>query len=309
MTLTSYNVDIRVKRVQGPELGHKGQLIMVQTPTSSFPVRDVTFELPEGIPRRWHSDRAAVTVFFNNLSTLFPEGERFFIRSVARYRRRIDDPQLLAEVRAFSSQEGVHTREHELYNAMLRSHGYDVDGLERSIRRLLRLPRLTGRYASRVSLAVTVALEHWTAMLGHFVLEDDSIMDGAHPQMAALWRWHAAEECEHKAVAFDVYEAIGGGYALRASVMLLASLIFWLRVGRQQWLLMREDGLALDFREWIDLGRFLLVEQRALGRLLPIWASFFRPSFHPWQLDDAHLLDRWRTGPANALIYKRRVPA
>ncbi len=275
----------------------------------SFPVRDVTFGLPGDVPRHWHGDRAAVTLFFNNLSVLFPEGERFFIRSVSRYRKRLDDPELLAEVRAFSRQEGVHTREHEAYNAMLRAQGYDVDGLERGVKRLLWLPRLTGRRAERVSLAVTVALEHWTAMLAHFVLEDDSIMDGAHPSMAALWRWHAAEECEHKSVAFDVYEAVGGGHRLRIWAMLLASALFWTRVIQQQWHFMRRDGIALDLREWVDLGRFLFVEQRALRRLLPIWASFFRRDFHPWQLDDAHLLDRWRDGAANELTYKKRVPA
>lgn len=277
--------------------------------SASFPVRDVTFGLPGDVPKHWHGDRAAVTLFFNNLSVLFPEGERFFIRSVSRYRRQLDDAELLAEVRSFSSQEGIHTREHEAYNAMLRAQGYDVDRLERGVRRLLRLPRLIRRRADLVSLAVTVALEHWTAMLGHFVLEDDSIMDGADPRMAALWRWHAAEECEHKSVAFDVYRAVGGGYRLRCSVMLVASALFWTRVLRQQWHFMRRDGIVLNLREWADLARFLFVEQAVLRRLWPIWTSFFRRDFHPWQLDDAELLDRWRDDAANKLAYKKRLPA
>lgn len=276
---------------------------------ASFPVRDVSFELDEQVPRYWHGDRAAVTVFFNNLSTLFPEGERFFIKSVSRYRGEIDDAELLAEIRAFSRQEGVHTREHESYNAMLRRQGYDVDGFERRIKRLLGLPRLAGPLRDRACLAVTVALEHWTAMFAHFVLEDDSIMSGAHPAMAALWRWHAAEECEHKAVAFDVYERTGGGYLLRCALMLLVTAIFWGRVAKQQCLMMARDRMLFNMREWRDVCRFLFLEQKIVSRLGPIWFSFFRPSFHPWKLDDAHLLERWGDQFAVDLTYRRRANA
>lgn len=271
----------------------------------SFPVRDLAFDFSV-VPKRWHSDRAAVSVLFNNLSILFPFGERFFIRSVAHYRRGVDDPGLLADVKAFTAQEAIHTREHEAYNQMLRDHGYDVDGLERGVDRLLSIPkRLHGSRAPIVNLAVTVALEHWTASLGHSILEHDSLLDGADPQMAAMWRWHAAEECEHKSVAIDVYEgAARGGYWTRVLIMLLTTLLFWGRIVRQQWSLMRADGIAFSIREWLDLGRFLFVEQKTVRRLLPLWLSFFRRDFHPWELDDSQLLQRWRTRaepPATAL--------
>ena len=261
----------------------------------SFPVRDLAFDFST-VPKRWHSDRAAVSLLFNNLSILFPLGERFFIRSVGHYRRAIDNPMLVADVKAFTSQEAVHTREHEAYNQMLRNHGHDVDRLEEGVDRLLSIPRrVHGEKAPIVNLAVTVALEHWTATLGHFILDDDSILAGADPQMAAMWRWHAAEECEHKSVALDVYEgAARGGYGVRVLVMLLVTLLFWGRVVRQQWALMRADGIAFSLVEWMDLARFLFVEQRSVRRLLPPWLSFFRRDFHPWQLDDAQLLQRWR---------------
>lgn len=269
---------------------------------AEFAVRDVVFELDDTVPRYWHGQRRAVTVFFNNLSTLFPLGERFFIKSVAHYRPQVaDDPQLVAEVRAFTSQEAIHTREHEDYNRMLRRQGYDVEGLERGIARLLRLPRLSGAFRHRVSLSATTALEHWTALLGHFVLSDGSrVLDGADPRLAALWRWHAAEECEHKSVAFDVYAKTGGRYSVRAVIMLITSLIFWARILHQQWLMMRTDGIHWSAAEWRDLGRFLFFEQR-VHRLLPHWFAYFNPWFHPWQLDDRALLERWRRDHATAL--------
>ena len=41
------------------------------------------------------------------------------------------------------------------------------------------------------------------------------LLEGAHPAMVALWKWHAAEENEHKNVAFDVYKAAGGSAVYR----------------------------------------------------------------------------------------------
>ena len=281
---------------------------MSESNQADFSVRDVAFDLDDSVPRYWHGQRRAVTIFFNNLSTLFPLGERFFIKSVARYREQVaDDPQLLAEVRAFTSQEAIHTREHEAYNDMLRRQGYDVDGLERGVAALLRLPQRSGRLRHRICLAVTTALEHWTALLGHFVLaEGSNALADADPRMAALWRWHAAEECEHKAVAFDVYMRTGGGLVVRLLTMIFTSLIFWGRIVQQQRLMMRADGIAWSFAEWRDLGRFLFVEQRVL-RMVPLWVAYFSPWFHPWQLDDSALLQRWRSEHADTLAYRKRT--
>ncbi len=276
--------------------------------TSAFPVRDATFPFA-AVPRYWHGGRRAVTIFFNNLSTLFPLGERFFIRSVARYRKQLDNDKLRAEVRAFTRQEASHTREHEAYNEMLRGHGYDVDNLERGIAALLRLPTLAGPLRDRVCLAATCGLEHWTGLLGHFVLADESVLADADPTMAALWRWHAAEECEHKSVAFDVYRQTGGGYVVRTAIMLLASGLFWARVLQQQWKLMRTDGIHLNVREWLDLARFLVVEQKIILRLLPLWLSYFRPRFHPEDVDDHALITNWQTEHAPDLTYRERATA
>ncbi|MCA9562993.1 MAG: metal-dependent hydrolase, partial [Myxococcales bacterium] len=148
---------------------------MTTTEVSGFPVRDVEFSVGDHTPRYWHSGRRAVTLFFNNLSTLFPHGERFFIRSVAKYRKQVRDPSLLSEVKAFTSQEAIHTREHQAYNDMLRAQGFDIDAIEETVARLLRLPKLTGPLRNRVSLAATAALEHWTGLLAHFVLTDSSV--------------------------------------------------------------------------------------------------------------------------------------
>lgn len=278
---------------------------------ASFVVRDVVFELGDDVPRYWHGGRKAVTLFFNNLSTLFPLGERFFMQSVAHYRKDLDDPELKEAVRTFLAQEGVHSREHEAYNELLTAQGDDVEALERTVARLLRLPELFGPLKHRVRLAATMALEHWTAMFGHLVLSEDACLEGAHPKMADLWRWHAAEEVEHKAVAFDVYRQTGDEHGLRCAIMVLATLIFWARVLRQQQILMQKEGIALDAEEWADLVRFLVVEERMPQRLAPLWLAYFDRDFHPWDLDDRPLLQRWRDRFASRLVRRseRRASA
>lgn len=275
---------------------------------AKFPVRNVEFEIDENtIPKYWYRSRRAVTIFFNNLSTLFPLGEEFFIKSMLPYKGQIKDQQLLAEIKAFSGQEGMHTREHIRYNEMLKKQGYRVDAIEKGVARLLSIPRLTGPLRNRVRLAATAALEHWTGMLAHFVLADDTILDGAHPVMAGVWRWHAAEESEHKAVSFDVYEQTGGGYVIRVGVQLLASAIFWARVMQQQYWMMQDDGIQWEMSEWLDLAKFAFVEQRMVQRLGPLYLEYFRPDFHPWHIEDSHLLEKWKLDYEKNPVYKKRI--
>lgn len=78
--------------------------------------RNLKFHVPDEKVLNWHSWGPTVTQFFNTLSLFFPEGERFFINSVRKYRDRIDDPELQEAVRAFIGQEAMHGREHEDYN-------------------------------------------------------------------------------------------------------------------------------------------------------------------------------------------------
>jgi predicted metal-dependent hydrolase len=169
-------------------------------------VRNLKFDVGE-VPRHWHGQRKSVTAFFNNLSIFFPAGERFFIQSVKAYKDAVKEPQLARDMRTFYAQEGVHTREHVRYNTMLAEQGYPVEAMDRRVNKLLAFLKLV--LFKRWQLAVTAALEHFTALMADWVLATPQTMADADPNMAALWRWHAAEENEHKAVAFDVFRTIG----------------------------------------------------------------------------------------------------
>jgi uncharacterized protein len=266
-------------------------------------IRNLQFDVGAHVPRYWHGGRKSITAFFNNLSVFFPVGERFFIASLKAHKEFIKDPKLAAEARAFYAQEGIHSREHVRYNAMLREQGYPIEAMEQRVDALLKL--VARSTPKRMQLGVTCALEHFTALMADMLLGDDRLLEGADPTMARLWRWHAAEENEHKAVAFDVFRAAGGTYAERAWTMIGATIIFWAKVLEHQVRMMHADKILFSPREWLALGKFLFVEPGGLRRLLPKYFSYFRINFHPWDHDNSAMLEAWKREIEQAPEYGR----
>src|SRR3954462_9254268 len=79
------------------------------------------------VPRHWLAGNPVATAISNGINMLFPDGERFFVRSVHYYLEQIDDPELRAQVKAFFKQEGHHASAHDDFNAVLRTHGFEID--------------------------------------------------------------------------------------------------------------------------------------------------------------------------------------
>src|SRR5690606_13527358 len=121
------------------------------------------------IPRWWFANNALATHLSNGLNLLFPDGERFFVRSVKYYLDRIEDPELLAQVRGFFGQEGSHGHEHETFNRVLETHGYDIQSFLKRYRKLA-YGRLEPALPPVLRLSMTAALEHFTAALAHDAL-------------------------------------------------------------------------------------------------------------------------------------------
>ncbi len=260
----------------------------------SNPRRDVSFELDATqVPLDWNANDAFTTTFLDALSLLFPEGERFFVDSVKLNAHHVTTPELAERVTGFIGQEAMHGREHRAFNELLAARGLaGGPGIERRVRKLLAFARKI--LSPRSQLAVTCALEHFTAMLAEQMLEHDRIRAEIHPTVRPLWVWHSLEEAEHKAVAFDVYRAAGGGYLRRVAIMVLVSVVFFavqalaharLMVSRRilwkPWTWLRSLG-----RMWIWPGFFT--------RLAPAYFSYFRPRFHPDDHDNRALVATWR---------------
>lgn len=256
--------------------------------------RNLSFHLPHHRISNWNAGGTHWTHFLNTLSVFFPAGERFFIQSVRHYRDRISDPQLKQAVAAFIGQEAFHTREHEDYNQAMTEAGLHADQMEKAVEELLALAQ--ARLPRPLQLAVTVSLEHLTAMMAELVLTDEYFFKGSDPRFHALWQWHAMEETEHKGVAYDVYEqAVGTGpvaYAMRTGTFLAANLVFWTLFYRYYVKVLNADGELLNLRGWLTSLNYQFGPQGLLSRMVPEWLDFFRPGFHPWDKDNRHHLNR-----------------
>lgn len=256
--------------------------------------RDIRFDF-DAVPKDWHGGRLSVSLFYDALAVCFPAGERFFVASVKAHRDDVQDPALQADVAAFCAQEGHHGREHERYNQMMRAQGLPVDAIER---RVLRMLRFTTRVlSSKAQLAITSALEHFTALLGVLVLENAGSVADAHPTMAALWRWHSAEENEHKAVAFDVFKAAGGSWWTRVWTMAFVSATFWPQLALAYIGFMRSQRVLLSWREHRELLRYLFQGNSGLHSILRPYLRYYAPGFHPNESDTRPLVEAWRSAP------------
>lgn len=242
-------------------------------------------------PRWWHGGDPVATAFFNALSVTFPQGETFFIEAVRRYGDEVD-PVLKEQINAFVQQEAMHTREHVTFNKLVKGAGYDTTAMDAHTRMRLDLARTRHPIGQ---LAMTVALEHFTAIMAHSLLVDPDPLPGAPADVRKLWQWHAIEEIEHKSVAYDTYLAVTKNmpawrrYFIRCKVMLLISIQFWSSNRRHMADFFRQDGINKPGTWWRVL-KFHFVKPGMLRKIFGAYMSFYRPGFHPWEHDDRPLI-------------------
>lgn len=261
----------------------------------SIPTRRVSFDpTVDDLPRHFTADADLLSSHLVvALSSLFPDGEDFFVRSVRHYRDQIDDPDLRAQVAGFIGQESVHGREHRMLNERFAELGYPTRFFSALTRRSL---GFRTKVAPPVSnLAATAALEHFTATLGELLLADEELRrELGHPGVRDLFMWHALEECEHKAVAFDVYRAIGGGERLRVITMKLLRIGFVGAVLSQMLVSLLGDRATYRRgelrRSWARVRRSPLLRREVWQQL----RDYDRPGFHPDDRDTDELVTQWR---------------
>jgi uncharacterized protein len=264
-------------------------------PTKKVPTRRMDFEESmRDVPRHFARDGDLISGHvIAALSSVFPDGEDYFVRSVRHYRDRVSDPALKRQVAGFIGQEAVHGREHRVFNDRLAELGYPTKHYEKFTRFGL---RIRGRLApAKANLAATAALEHFTATLAEVVLTSEEIRDlmGAEP-VRDLFVWHALEESEHKAVAFDVYRAVGGRERLRVWTMNFFRYGFVLGMGLAVVLSLLGDRATYrkgNLRQsWRRLKTSPIVDPKLWAQL----KDYNRPDFHPDDSDTTALVETWR---------------
>jgi predicted metal-dependent hydrolase len=248
-------------------------------------VRKITRRPNSETPKYWIDDSAFETHFFNALSTTFPVGERFFIQAVRGYADRVTDPELKSQVEAFTKQEGQHSREHDSHVELLVAQGYPA--IDKFNEFAHSATRWFTQKMPRYSLAMTTAVEHLTAIVADELMTNEARYLGRmSPEMGFMWHWHAVEEAEHKAVAFDVYQATGGDYPMRVLAMLQTLPAFMVEIFFRHSYLLWQDGRLFDLNEWRRGFPFLWSRGGLLRSLVRGSGVYFRRDFHPSQMDN-----------------------
>lgn len=255
-------------------------------------VRKVDFKIRDGLPIRWFKNNLLISHFVDSLHLIFPDGEKFFIRSVKAHEDYIKDPELMRQVKAFIGQELIHGNEHKKFWDNLRNNGYDVDKfldfynnlsyeiIEKSMNNL---------FGPKFSLSVTVALEHYTATLAKFAFEEMKELEGVHDNMREMLLWHAAEEVEHRSVAFDVLKEVDPSYSLRVAGMVRATIALATMTLLGFFFFIFEDLKQGRFFSLGELLEFLEHFTKLIRHLGKEMLTYFKTDFHPDQTE----LDRF----------------
>ena len=276
---------------------------------ASFPVRRIQFNF-EAVPEYWMNGSAGLTHFMTALSALFPAGEKFFIdsvRAVRQYPAIKDNQALQKEISAFIGQESMHTHEHAGFNQSAQKFGHDVDQLETYTDQVIQAFRQTAAFVGKpfgltqqmIDLIGTAALEHFTATIASELLRNEHIQALMKDDtMKTMWLWHAVEENEHKAVAYDVFQAVFGkgvkAYLARTGGLVVAMVVLFLVQSYFVVRLLKADH-KLNIESIQGIYRYGYSPSKGIiSGMAKEMLMYFKPGFHPKDLDTHSLLEKWK---------------
>lgn len=265
-------------------------------PDRKVPTRRISFEESfDDVPKHFAVDgNLIISHLTASLSAVFPDGEDFFVRSVRHFRDKITDPELKRQVTGFIGQEAVHGREHRDFNDRLDALGYPTKRVERFTKWSLETRERIA--PPKANLAATAALEHFTATLAELILSSEETRElFGHESVRNLFTWHALEESEHKAVAFEVYKAVGGSERMRVWTMnvLRYGFVTGMTIQTLLGLLLDRDSYRRGNlrRSWRQFRASPILRAHLWEQL----RDYNRPDFHPDDSDTTELVERWRT--------------
>jgi len=244
---------------------------------SAIPVRRPNFELEGAMSIDWLGGEALRSQFFNSLSMIFPVGERYLVDSLRRVAEEISDSELRQNLRGFIGQEVMHRQVHADFNDQLERlglHNIVEPFIEWRIRQ-------SGWLSPLDHIAIAVGVEHFTSLFGKAALDDRSLLAGGHPELQALWTWHAIEEVEHSAIPLAVYRALGGGYARRLTWFCHVSMTLFLDIAVQTSSNLYRSGSLFRMSTWLRGFSFLLGRGGPVRVALAGLPKYLRPGYVP----------------------------
>lgn len=261
--------------------------------TAPIKPRRMDFDMSQLKDKYFFHGNPILSTLMYALSASFPDGERFFIDSVRYYQKDIDDPELVAQIRGFIGQEAHHSRIHDDFNAHVGTLGMAMERIQRRFKGRLDMARK--RFSPSQQLAITAALEHVTATLAQWTLENPEagMGGGEHSPLREMLIWHAMEEIEHKSVAFDVYRKMVNNEKQRIAIAKLVFRTFWVQVAVAQGILLWHDRRLPSLREMREAWNFMWGKNGFRRWSAPEFKRYLEPGFHPDDIDQSHLLRQW----------------
>lgn len=262
---------------------------------SNITPRRMHFPNSPTMAQDWMAGNAFITQFFSAFTAQFPEGERFLVHSVRLFRDQLPaSSQVRQDAAGFIGQEAHHANAHEDFNSYLEERGVPAKAIDKQTAWALKL--LKAALSDSQQLALTAGLEHFTSLFGDLVLSHPEIIDGSDPAVQPLILWHAWEETEHKAVAFDVYQTVAGQYSERIAMFLLGTVLLGVFTAVAQARITAKDPRSLKPKSLLTGLNWMFgfgENKGHLRRAIPYWADYLRRDFHPWQHDNRDLLEAW----------------
>ena len=184
----------------------------------------------------------------------------------------------------------MHSKAHAEFNAAWRSEDYNLDRFQAW---LARKDDYVKNLHPKIQLAITCAFEHFTALLGGYILRHPEVLATLDEDAAKLWVWHAIEEIEHRAVAFDVYQAVYGDDKIRRMIMRSVTTGFAsLTLYSATRLFLQDKKKSLPKVGGNIFGFYLL--GKMFLQLAPEYLAYFKTDFHPSEIDYTKLIRDWK---------------
>ena len=264
--------------------------------------RKVVFDW-EDTPLHWIPQSPLASHAINHFSFTLVRGEYFFCRIFNKALPLVSDEKLRKDVNTFIRQEAIHAQAHkDSIEQYLQKYGVDVENQYETVVRLfdhaladnpfgIKLPKKIQKPWLTMRVGFVAAAEHYTCALGKFVVEKAHWeKKGADPKVSDLFTWHGAEEVEHRAVAYDLFQYLNkDNYLMRCLVMLpTIPLITLLMINGTLKLAAADPDFPKAQKSLMKLGFWREWASASSQELLPpmTWfittsGSFFKPNYHP----------------------------
>ncbi|KOP22998.1 hypothetical protein AMR41_28355 [Hapalosiphon sp. MRB220] len=255
---------------------------------SQITVRQMNFDFSEQTERYWCGNSHFRTHFFNSITLLFPDGEQFMLRTIKGQIKQINNLQLKQEASAFIGQEAQHSIQHENFWEILQQQGYELKTYLRFLRFILW--NICENWLSiELKLAMIAGVENCTNVVAELVLEEELLAE-AEPKLKELFEWHAAEEIEHKTVAYDVLQNVTKSYPIRLLGMLIGYTFVFGFLNLGLFMMLYQDKKLLNFKVWQEMVQFLFIKEKFLFKVFLNSLEYLRKNFHPLQRDNLFLV-------------------